>query len=1259
MRTTRGLFALLALVASLISCAHTPSSASSTDVLESAAERAQKGNGEARTLALAGFHAYLVQADAETARSRFDAAIAKDPGDPYALSGQNLLARRAGAPDRALAAALELVTRAPTHPLAVPAVRYILDQVGTSPEMDEVIFKATQKALAAGAVGETAQLLRGCQMAVNLVRGDVQATAASVKDVGAASVATLLGPMSPYHVLGFDEPTPPEKDGSLAGPFTGPYGPVLPRTVLAPDGRHRLDGEPSESDIYLLAFDAEVSEGGVYLARTVSSSSFKVLLDGALLFERRAFTRAESTVTGRAIRLSAGKHRFVVKLTKENATGTLAFTLPRADGRPSDIRYTAATGPAPSWAGDAPSFVEASNFYPTPAELAAALESEAGGLLAHFLAAQDGVGRDPDGARRLLAGVEASARTPALMMLFATLSSQDRTMPTKVARGRATRDLEATLSKDPRNVSALLLRAELALADSQPIEAQETLKRALEITGPDSYPVQLLRARAAIALDVDAVAEDALSAALKAQPKLCDALSLRYSLARRRDAVERMDQLVADFAQCPGAQTRVAEHARQRGDVATAAKNYAELLTRDPGNVSTGITLANLYISLRRYDDAAATLKELQRLWPRAAFLYKRLADVREYAGAPAEALALREQALAIDGSDLALRRAVVRAKTGKEVLQDYAIDGKAAIKAFEAEQHPENAAAAYVLDAAAVQVFPDGTLVNRIHTVQKALEQNGIEEIAEVNLPNNAQLLALRTIKADGTVLEPENIEGKENISLPGVNVGDYVEVEYLLSESSRGPVQPGFVASAFYFQIANMRNNWSTYTVVAPKGTGMRVDAHGMKVPPPVTKGDVEIFSFEARKVPPFIPEPDAPWSNNEFLPFVMVGAGTTGNERLVWVYADSFYDRTRQNSEVEAFARQAVGDKKGMEAVKALHAAVMQRIPGRDVGLAQSAISTLAQDRGSRLMLLKGALESIGIPTRLTLVRPFSSDPAPYLFPTESLLSYVCLRVEPPGEEPAWVDTTVRFAPFGELPENAMGDRDAYMLPEPGRPMVQLKTPPLDDKANKQVDLKLELKPDGTLTAQGEEVYTGFTGAQLAEAFDALSSENRRQALQGAVTRYFGGAELTTVKLDHPEQVGAPFTLRYEFNVPNFARVEEKRMVLGPVTFPAMLGRRYVQLSSRHTPLFLEDSEASNTQVALTLPEGWRLQDPQPGLKVNSRFGRFVRGEKQEGRVVTFLEGMRLPRNRIYPKDYDAFAQFAGDVDLIQTRDLILTQ
>jgi predicted Zn-dependent protease len=1257
MRTSRGLFALLALVAGLTGCPRR--SPSATDALESAATQAQQGSGEARTLALAGFHAFLVAGDADGARARFDAAIAKDPGDPYALMGQHLLARRAAASDRALTAAMELVARAPNHPLAVAAARYILDQVGASPEMDETILKGAQRALDAGATGEVAQLLRGCRLGVYLVRGDQKALAEAVRDVGATPVATLLGPFSPYHVLPFDELTPPEKDGSLAGPFTGPYGTLTPRTLLSPDGRHRLEGEPAEADMYLLAFDAEVPQEAVYLARSVSSSSHKVWVNGALLFDRRAFTQLEPTVTGQAVRLPAGRHRFVVKLTKDGSTGNISFSLPRADGKASDVRFTAATGPAPSWAGGVALVEQVPQFFPGTKDLAAALEEEVGGLLATYLAVRDGMGRDADGARRMMMDLE-ELQTPALVWLRAEMAAYDRSLPTKVARGRATRDLEVVMAKDPSNVAALLLRAELALGDSQPTTALEVIKKAQPHAGPNSYPFHLLKARTEMALEADAQAEESLAAALAAQPRLCEALGLRYNVARRRDAAAVMDKLIPEFTGCHGALNRAAEHARQRGDTAAAAKAYEQVLARDPGNLSVGATLASLYVSLRRYDDAAATLRELMKLWPRAAFLWKRLADVREYAGDTKEALALREQALSIDGNDLSLRRAVERAKTGKELLQDYAIDGKAAIAAYQASPGEESSDAAYVLDAAAVQVFPAGTLVNRIHTIQKALEQGGIQDIAEVNIPNGAQVLTLRTIKADGTVLEPENIEGKEAISMPGVNVGDYVEVEYLLIEQSREPAQPGFTASAFYFQITSMPNNRAVYTVVAPKGTGMRVDAHGLKIPQgPVTKGDWEVFTHEVRRVPPYTPEPDVPWSNNEYLPFVIVGAGPTGNDRMVAAYADHYYDRSKRGAEIDAFARKVTGDKKGLEAVKELHSVIMKRLPGRDVGLAQSAISSLAQDRGSRLMLLKASLESLGMPTRIAVIRPFTSDPTPYLFAADVLLAYPALRVQLSESETIWVDTSIRFGPFGQLPENPLGGFDAYVLPEPGRPMEKLKTPPWVEPPPKKVNLELEVMPDGRLVGRGVEVYSGFEGANLADAFEALSAESRQQALQNAVARYFGGADLTMVKLEHAEEVGAPFTLRYEFNVPRFARMEaDKRMVLGPLAFPAMLGRRYVQLSSRSTPLLIENSEVNDTEVRVTLPAGWRVSDAQPELKVNGRFGSFRRTERQEGRVFIINESLRIPRVRVYPKDYEAFAGFAADVDLVQMRDLTLT-
>ncbi|ATB31182.1 DUF3857 domain-containing protein [Melittangium boletus] len=1250
----RVLPALLLATGLLSGCAaHTPSS---TEVLERAATAAGKGASEARTLAFAGFHAWLVKGDAAAAQARFDEATAKDPADPYVLYGQHLLARRSAQPRRALDAALAVATRAPTHPLAVPSARYALELAGSSPALDDVILTGLHAALDAGATGEAAQLLRASQASILGTRSDRAAQAATLKDMGAADTATLLGPFSPWHLLGFDEPLAPEKSGSLAGPFTGPFGALPPRILRAPDGRLDVAGETSSGDVYLLALDAEVPEEGDYVVRAASASTYALSVDGTPTLERRGFARASSTVATRALRLTAGRHRILVKLLRDQRSANVSVSLMRADGRPSNVSYSPAAGAAPATWGGAPKDARVPLVYPRAEELAAALAEEAGPLLSDFIAIRDGMARDPDGAWRLMTRLQGASQTAAVLSLRAELAAQDRTIPSKVARGRATRDLEAVLSRDPGDVTALLVRAELSLNDNQPAAALETLKTARAAVKNAGWPVFLLEARAALALEVDSSAEESLQGALQAQPGLCEALGLRYSLARRRDAVERADELIASMENCPGAIVRAADHARIRGDLARTEALYQEQLTRNPGDISTALALAAAQVAQRRFAEATQTLKELSLLWPRSPRVLEKWADVRELAGDKEGALALRERSLLLDGSNLSLRRAVVRAKTGQELLQAHAIDGRQAIRDYEANPGSETASAAYVLDAAATQVYPDGSQVSRIHLLQKALEQSGVQEIAEVRLPSGAQALALRTIKADGTVLEPENIEGKDTVSLPGVQVGDFVEMEYLLAEPARGPAQPGFKASDFYFSVAEMPDHRASYTVVAPKGTGMRVDAHNVQVSPPQVKGDEEIFTHEVRNVPPLIPEPDAP-SSKEYLPFVTVGAGTTGNDSLVKVYADAFLDRGSLNWEVEAFAREAAGDKKGLEAARALYTAVMKRFSGRDSGLSQSAASSMAQDRGSRLWLLKTGLESLGIPTRIALVRTYSVDPAPYLFPEESLMSFVALRADIPGTGPVWMDTSTRFAPFGELPETALGELEAYLMPEPGRALEKVKTPPLQAQPGKQVKLGLEVDATGQLTGKGEEVYSGYEAAQLAEAFEAISGDRRRQAMQGAVGRYFNGAELTELVFDRKEEVGAPFTVRYAFKTANFARVEGSAMLVPPITMPATLGRQYVQLSTRTIPLFLDRTDASHTVVTLKMPQGYKLTDPQAQLKSESPFGRLSRTEKQAGDTLTVDETLRVERGRIPVKQYEDFAHFAGEVDLIQSRDLVL--
>jgi hypothetical protein len=252
--------------------------------------------------------------------------------------------------------------------------------------------------------------------------------------------------------------------------------------------------------------------------------------------------------------------------------------------------------------------------------------------------------------------------------------------------------------------------------------------------------------------------------------------------------------------------------------------------------------------------------------------------------------------------------------------------------------------------------------------------------------------------------------------------------------------------------------------------------------------------------------------------------------------------------------------------------------------------------------------------------------------------------------------WLDALVRFAPYGELPEQASG-REAWVLPEPGKALENTRTPTPAALKPKQVRLELALSADGTLRGTGTELLSGFEAAQFAEQLEAIPPDQRKQALEQALSRYFGGAELSEVKLEAPRAVGATLTLAYRFQAPGFARREGSALVLGPLTFPTQLSRRYVQVRTRRTPLVLESSEGIALEATLQLPEGATLSEPLTGLHVEGPLGMFEHGEQQQGRTVTVRESLQLRNGRVLPTDYEEFARFAGQVDLVQARDLVV--
>jgi cellulose synthase operon protein C len=95
----------------------------------------------------------------------------------------------------------------------------------------------------------------------------------------------------------------------------------------------------------------------------------------------------------------------------------------------------------------------------------------------------------------------------------------------------------------------------------------------------------------------------------------------------------------------------------------------------------------------------------------------------------------------------------------------------------------------------------------------------------------------------------------------------------------------------------------------------------------------------------------------------------------------------------------------------------------------------------------------------------------------------------------------------------------------------------------------------------------------------------------------------------------------------------------------------------LGSRRTPLFIDETEYTHTQLSLTLPPQYVPPAVVPEIKSNSRFGTLLRREQLAGGILNVDEVYRLNMGRVTPAQYEDFSQFAGEVDLIQSRDFSL--
>jgi tetratricopeptide (TPR) repeat protein len=1060
--------------------------------------------------------------------------------------------------------------------------------------------------------------------------------------MGCATAVRLAGP--------FGHGSTADRRRSFGAEKPGPWPPSWPSDPLRRSVPHVLKSEQRRC----LATSIERTEDGVFYAETYFSTSaprdmlvaaqgaLKVWVDDAPVLERDLREWGVWQRFGAAIRVGEGRHRVVARLIGE----TTSVRLLNLDGTPAPVEIDTALG--------RPYGLVPPRLLGSPNPIDAIVRAQRAGspleaLLASFAAHVESMNDVASVLIEPLATAEGAGSVA--LLAAATYAANDAALPEEL-RHRTEHDAHArAIAKDPK----LWYSAAWLLLDQAeqrgPLESIEPLRKLA-----DAFPEE---------------------------PEILEQLARVYGkLGWHAERMRALADLEKRFADDVNALRLYLGALEEDGPLAEADKVAARIKRLEPD------TEVDLDRALARHDWKAA-IAELQRIGkrrPERKEIATRIADVLERAGDPTAAAIQLSQALAKDPDDSAarlriadrafakgdtpaLRRALAEAlqagAKGVEIrealdliegatnLEPYRVDGRKIIREFEAWEKTGKRMeghAARVLDYSAIWVHPDASSEMLEHEIMRIQSQEAIGKEAEQQVPAGL-VLRIRVIKPDGSILEPEQVTGKPTLTMPHLEVGDYVEIEHITPNAGDGHKGQRYRGPHWFFREADKGYWRSEFVCITPKDKPVEIETRG-NVPPPKVKttGTFVERRWRVDESPPAVEEPDSP-PITEFLPSVRIGWGISLDDTILRL-VDAAVDETPLDPRLHKKALEIVrGVPEGAREERARlvykdvvdHVEEAKESDGRRAILGKS---------GSRKAAFEHLMRQLGIPIEAALVKDrLAAPPIGKMSEVEDWDSVV-LRIET-EHGTRWLTVREKFAPFGYVPAELRGQPAIRLVP--GAPRDT--TSNLGAQDGIAFDGRADLHDDGSATVELAQIFNGKIGISMRELFDKVPEAQLQDFIESRLlSRYLPPARVRDVRLDNKKDPSQPLVLHVHAEVAQLARQQGEK-----VTLKALFPMRLAQLATlpeRQTPMLIAGSSHVEVKFEIVAPEKVKMPPSVPGGQV--RDGERVVGVKDavQGHALVLDRIIDIPAGRVQPgADYRKFLHFAQEADEMFEREIVL--
>lgn len=978
-----------------------------------------------------------------------------------------------------------------------------------------------------------------------------------------------------------------------------------------------------------------VEEQAEFILRFQTLQNAELFLDGKLLLQRLNLQERLPSISYLGINLSRGEHEFLVRITQGHRDEA-QFSLQLSGG--------AATSLAPTL----PRYARGKQRYPsTPFTSASTVDADAPlSRLAESLLAQER--GEVEHALTLLEGLQ--ERFPASqwvgLFLARLLLEQSDFLPDDQRLAKALAILKSLSQAEEALPDVLALLGDLLQGANQHQEAQNLYRRALEN-----------------------------------QPRHGGALAGLIRLATGQQWIDLREEvrgrLESFGAQDGWAQKQLLELAQSEGDAKTTLallENLGRLypwesftadwqeLNRNlpaaiaflearqafmPDSPAIPYSIAMVYARLGEQGKMRSWLERTAELDPQRTQATLDLLDLDCLEGKLDSARNRLMTALERDPGNAHLRQLLAHFE-GRTAFESYRVDSLEVVRSALQRPTPRDADTELVLDQLMVRLFADGSQMRYTHLLRRVLSKAGVDEESEISLPEDVEVLQLRTIKPDGTILYPADIEHKNSISLSGVSIGDFIDEEHIQYLSPAYYDQDGADASmSFIFQGIDRIYHHSELVLIYPVGLKPEPAIVSRNFPFPLHREEqngLVYLRWLAREMPAIAAEPGMP-QPSYFLPTASFSFNTSHRE-IADFFHHAITPRLRATGALSEEIRQWFPEETDARTrARKIYEFVVESIESenefyRDINHVWAARS------GNATLLLLRAFREIGLSANLVLTRPREMELVTSPQPMPEHFSYGLLRLKL-AEETIYVDANHKNLEFGYFPQEYRGARALIIGEESAGELFTLpRECPGDDSI--AFDYTLRVDGQGAMSGEGTETFHGLFAATLRERYAQLNEPEIRQRVESGINANYPGARVLRAQLLTNLPRGS-FAIGHEFVSEGFAESTAEGLALPRLLPESILMANFGKLPSRKLPLQLRRPLINRGNLKLEFPGGLQPIFKPINMQLNSEFGRYqLTLARETPSTLRVTRTYEIPEQIIPPEKYPEFLAFLGKIE-----------